>query len=104
MRPPEMTRAPTEMELRCAAALYGVVDAKMTPRQRTPWGQQTEGVRGRYVEQAGAVIRVMREPTEAMLDALAANWTAPNDGRRYPVTRHCFAVMIDAASPAIVKR
>jgi len=87
-----MTRAPTEIELRVAKALYAVENHGLTGG----WDMEftTPELREYWLESARAAIRAMRTPTTEMLrDALIGMPV-----RTEPAAA-IWEVLIDAASP-----
>jgi agmatine/peptidylarginine deiminase len=94
-----MTREPTEMEERVAAALYAVNDAKLAPHHRSPWPKCMAHVREEYIGLARAAIRAMRNPTDDVVMAAHNKTLESWDFMAPGVFPDAFNAMIDAASP-----
>ena len=89
-----MTSEPTEMEMRVALAIYKrktvMPNGELHLMKKTPWEKLQNISRVKYLNDARAAIRAMREPTEEMIEA-----GFDEDGGRY-IT---WIRMIYAASP-----
>ena len=97
-----MTREPTEMELRVALAIYKrktvMPNGELHLMKKTPWEKLQNISRVKYLNDARAAIRAMRQETDAMNDA----GSDVVDARMLAETGFCGPIwhaMIDAASP-----
>lgn len=91
-----MTNEPTEMELRVAHAIYEratvMPNGQLHLMKKKPWEKLQNISRVKYLNDARAAIRAMREPTTEMKDA-----GHPEDGPLKPY--FAWTAMINAASP-----
>ena len=91
-----MTREPTEMEKRVALAIYErktvMPNGELHLMKKKPWEKLQNISRVKYLNDARAAIRAMREPTTEMKDA-----GHPEDGPLHPY--FAWIAMINAASP-----
>jgi hypothetical protein len=78
-----------------ARAIYAADEMEFDAQ--IPWGDADAEVHSYWFDMARASIEAMREPTDAMVDAV---WTQPDsNGSQYPIGgyREQYRAMIDAA-------